>query len=208
MASTLEKALALTGTSQIWIHQRMEAMEFLGIETRNKYEIRDHTGESLGFVVEQQKGLLGFLLRQSLGHWRSFEMHFYTLERQLLLTAQHPFRWFLSRVEVQDSLGFGLGTLQRRFSIFSKRFDVEDPDGNVLMTVSSPLWRPWTFKFMRQSEAVGQVTKKWTGLFAEGFTDKDKFLIQFGAPNLSQKERSLILCAAVFIDLLFFEKKA
>src|SRR5262245_11336298 len=53
------------------VQQRKELVELFGYETRNKYEIRTQSGQQLGFAAEQQKGVLGFLVRQLVGHWRS-----------------------------------------------------------------------------------------------------------------------------------------
>ena len=50
--------------------------------------------------------------------------------------------------------------------------------------------------------------KKWSGLLAEAVTDKDNFLVDFGNGPLGENERRLVLAAALFIDLQYFERKA
>jgi len=50
------------------------------------------------------------------------------------------------------------------------------------------------------------VKKKWSGLLTEAFTDKDNFAVELG--NLDENQRRLVLAAAIYIDLMFFEKKA
>lgn len=188
------------------IRQRFEALELLGFETRNKYLIEDLSGKQVAFAAEQQKGLGGFLFRQLLGHWRTFEIQIFDIKRELVLRAHHPFRWYFERLEVYDAAGRFLGALQRRFSILTKVFDVEGPTGNVALTVRSPIWKIWTFAFMRGEKEVAVVRKKWTGLLAEGFTDKDVFEVDFG--ELESNERPLLLAAGIFIDLRYFERKA
>ena len=76
------------------------------------------------------------------------------------------------------------------------------------MEVSSPFWRLWTFPFMARGAQVARVQKKWSGLLAEVFTDKDNFAVDFGDGALGETERRLVLAAAIFIDLQYFEKKA
>lgn len=190
------------------VAQRKELAELLGFETRNKYEIRSANGEPLGFAAEQQKGVAGFLLRQFLGHWRTFDILVFDALRQPMLTARHPFRWFFQRLEVSDAAGRLLGALQRRWSWFSKRFDVADAHGNVLLVVSSPFWRPWTFTFERSGTAVATIRKRWSGALKEMFTDADNFSIELQPGPLSPVERRLLLAAAIFVDLMFFERQA
>jgi len=124
------------------------------------------------------------------------------------MLARHPFRWFFQRLEVYDQAGTFVGAIQRRFSILTKRFDVEDANGQVIMQVSSPFWRMWTFPFTARGVEVASVRKKWSGLLAEAFTDKDNFAIDFGDGTLGDAERRLVLAAAIFIDLQYFERKA
>ncbi len=127
-------------------------------------------------------------------------------DRQPVMRATHPFRIYFQRLEVQDAAGKPLGALQRRFALLSKRFDVEDAGGRVVLEVSSPIWRLWTFVFMRGGAEAARIEKKWAGLLTEALTDKDRFRIAFtGAVPLA--ERQLLLAAAIFIDLQYFEKK-
>jgi uncharacterized protein YxjI len=194
-------------SSEVIVVQRPELAELLGIETRNKYAI-EANGRQIGFAAEQGKGLWAVLARMVVGHWRSFEIQFFDEARQLVLRALHPFRFFFQRLEVSRADGRPLGAIQQRFAFFSKRFDVLDPSEQVLLTVSSPLWRPWTFAFERRGQALARVEKKWGGLVREAFTDADRFRIVYESSELSLDERSLILAAALFIDLQYFERKA
>jgi len=194
-------------SNELMIVQRRELAELLGIETRNKYAI-EANGVQVGFAAEQGKGGLAFLARMFFGHWRTFEIHFFDEARKLVLRALHPFRFFFQRLEVSGADGRLLGAIQQRFSILSKRFDVTDASERVLLTVSSPIWRPWTFAFERQARTLARVEKKWSGLLREAFTDADRFRVTFDGGELSPDERSLVLAAAVFIDLQFFERKA
>lgn len=190
------------------VEQRHELVELLGFEMRNKYEILGEDGAAVGFCTEQQKGFFGFLARMLLGHWRPFDLFFFDHERQQVLTAHHPFRVLFQRLEVSLPDGRPLGALQSRFAVLSKRFDVEDASGGVIMTVCSPLWKIWTFPFVKDGRPAATVVKKWSGLLAEGFTDKDRFRVEFEDPSLSPDERLLILAAALFVDLQYFERKA
>ncbi len=190
------------------LRQRKELAELLGYESRNKYEVLDPHGTVLLYAAEQGKGIGAMFARQLFGHWRSYEIHVFDSARNVLLRAVHPFRWFFQRLEVFDGSGRFLGALQQRWAFFSKRFDVEDASGRVLLQVSSPFWRPWTFPFERAGQRVASVVKKWSGALTELFTDADSFRIEYEQPGLSPDERALLLCAGVFIDMQYFEAKA
>ena len=194
-------------SSELMVVQRREIAELFGIETRNKYSI-EANGAPLGFAAEQGKGGLAFLARMFFGHWRTFEIHFFDETRKLALRAVHPFRFFFQRLEVVGADGRALGAIQQRFAVFSKRFDVMDPSGRLLLSVSSPIWRPWTFVFERDGHALARVEKKWSGMLREAFTDADTFRIAYESPILGLEERALVLAAAIFIDLQYFERKA
>ncbi|HEX4923797.1 MAG TPA: phospholipid scramblase-related protein [Bdellovibrionales bacterium] len=201
-------SLELQPHSKLLVHQIHEVAELFGFETRNKYEILDESGRQVAWAAEQQKGFLGFLLRHFLGHWRSFTIQIFDAQRRPVILAKHPFRFFFQRLEIFDATGRPLGSIQQRFSILSKRFDVENERGMTLFEVASPIWRIWTFTFLHAGRPVATVAKKWTGALFELFTDKDKFLVDFSEGGLSESERKLILAAALFIDLQYFERKA
>ncbi|HET9236599.1 MAG TPA: phospholipid scramblase-related protein [Oligoflexus sp.] len=194
--------------SQVLVRQRHELAEWFGFETRNKYEVISSSGQALAFAAEQGRGIVGLMLRQLLGHWRRFELHFFTPDRQEFMRAVHPFRWYFEELMVADSQGRSLGRVVKRFAILSKKFDVRDASDQVVMTVSSPIWKIWTFPFERNGRQVAVVRKKWSGLLAEAFTDKDTFSLEIEDPSLNEDMRRLLLAAALYIDLMFFEKKA
>ncbi len=196
----------ILASDELHVVQRRELMELLGVETRNKYELRSPDGRVLGFAAEQGKGVLASVMRYFAGHWRTFELHFFDGQRQVFLKALHPFRWFFQRLEVTDADGRLLGAIQQKFGLITKKFDVEDASGRVILTMSSGLFSPWTFPFARDGQEVAKIEKKWSGFFAEALTDADKFRILFGTTGAT--ERALLLAAAVFVDLQYFEKKA
>ena len=191
-----------------WIKQSLEPWEFLGFETRNRYVILGQGESVVGYAAEQSTGLIAFFMRQLLGHWRPFEIHLYDANRQKVGVAYHPFRFLFQRFEVRDASGRLLGALQQRFAFFSKRFDVEDGNGSLRMTMTSGLFRIWTFPFERNGQKVAEVRKRWGGILREAFTDKDKFELELFDASLSDADRALLIAAAMFIDVVFFEKKA
>ncbi|MBF0297417.1 MAG: hypothetical protein HQK51_01780 [Oligoflexia bacterium] len=203
----------LAAISSIKIKQILEHFEIFGIETRNKYQFMDEKNSPIAFAAEQSKGFGFMILRQILGHWRSFKISFFDNERKEIFSAYHPFRFFFQRIEVYNNNEQLLGAIQQRFSIFYKKFDIEGPRGNVILTMSSPIWRIWTFPILRGDREVAKIEKKWSSFLKEAFTDADNFLLSFLSNNsltlaLSIEEKKILLASAIFIDLQYFEKKA
>lgn len=190
------------------MQQIFEGFELLGFETRNKYRVSDEAGRSIGFAAEERKGIFDFFFRQILGHWRKFTIRFFSQDRSEYLVAHHPFRFFFQRLEVSEPSGELIGSIQQRFSILYKLFELEDSNGKILAEMKSPIWRIWTFPIKRNGLERGLISKKWGGLLSEAFTDKDKFRVSFTDSGLSIEERKLMLAASIFIDLQYFEKKS
>lgn len=200
----LDKLSTLT---TVHIKQKKELAELFGFETRNRYAIEADGNEPIGYAAENQRGFFGFLFRQFLGHWRSFQFQIFDPNRNHLLTAKHPFRFFFQRLDVSMPDGRLIGAIKRRFSILTKSFDLEDPSGKVLFEVRSPLLKFWTFSFKRNGQEVAVIKKKWSGALKEVLTDADNFEVSF-TPEINLDERVLIVVAGIYVDLMFFEAKA
>lgn len=193
---------------QLHVEQSLEHWELVGFETRNKFKVKDSNGNLLFYVAEQRRGLLQFFMRQFLGHWRPFEVYFFSPDKTLLWKAKHPFRFFFRHFEIQTVDGVRFGHLQQRFAILKKSFDVCDKIGSKVFKVRSPIYKPWTFSFLKGPLKMATIKKRWSGLLNEAFTDKDNFLIDFHMDLQTEEDYKLVISAAFFIDLIYFEKKA
>ena len=199
---------ALLSATLLRIEQRKELAEIFGFETRNKYAVALEDGKDLLYIAEQQKSALGFLVRQILGHWRSFTLTCFDANRQPVCEAKHPFRFYFHELNVTGERGEPLGSMVRRFSILSKKFDVLTPDGRVALTVNSPIWKIWTFRFFDGSRERAVIRKKWGGVLREAILDADKFELEFLDPTIDPNLRMVLTVACAFVDLMYFEKKA
>lgn len=198
----------LTNFKKLVVKQKFEGFELFGVETRNKYAILDENKNQIGFAAEQEKGIFGWFMRQFLGHWRKFDVYFFDQDKKQFMRAHHPFRFLFQRFEITTPNRKYIGALQQRFSILTKRFDILDKNNNVILEMKSPIWKIWTFPFLYQGREIARIEKKWTGIMAETFTDKDTFLISFNEDNIGQEEKLIMLASSVFVDLRYFEKKA
>ena len=53
---------------------------------------------------------------------------------------------------------------------------------------------------------MGRITKKWSGLLREAFTDADTFGVEMG-PAMDPRLRPLMVAATFLIDFLYFEDR-
>ena len=93
------------------------------------------------------------------------------------------------------------------------QFVVEDQDGNVALRIEGPFC---TFSFCGDVEfkvmspdgstEVGKISKQWSGLLKEAFTDADNFGISFPM-DLDVRMKAVLIGALFLIDFMFFEKK-
>jgi uncharacterized protein YxjI len=121
------------------------------------------------------------------------------------LVLKRPFRLFFHRIEVSDPGGTPLGYVQMGFSLFRRLYTVVDAAGGSTEIVG-PFFRPWTFHITMGGEPVGTITKKWSGLGTETFTDADTFGVSF-PPGTSLRKKALLLGAVFLIDTVHFENQ-
>ena len=200
--------LSLRGMEAVRVRQVKEWGEILtGFETRNRYEVLDGQDRPLLFAGEVGGGLGVTLLRLFLKAKRPFVMELRSPDNRVALSLKRPWRWFFSRLEVQDSSGRHLGSIQQRFRLLSRRYDIEGPNGELWVTLEGPLFKPWTFFVKRGQETVGKIVKRWTGLGKEMFTDADNFGVEFTPALRDDAARILVLAATFLIDFVHFENR-
>lgn len=199
----------LNRCQEIFIKQRRELFEIMGFETRNKYELFDGFKTKFGFSAEQSKGLAGFVFRYFLGHWRSFDILFFNEDKKVLLKLEHPFRWFFEECTIKDEDDSTLAIIKWKWSLFYKKLNIFDEKQQLIGFIRAPRFYIWTFSiFDSKGNKIAIIKKKWGGLLKEVFLDSDSFKLSFRDQNLSNNFKNISLCLAIFIDLLYFEKKA
>lgn len=190
------------------IRQRKEMLEvFSSMETKNRYQVDLPDGRTILYVQEQGDGAMDFLRRNFLNTARPFHLELSDERGQDVMHLHRPWRWLFSRLDVLDGTGRPIGSIQQRFAVFSKRFSVLDTSGAEIAELHGPMLRPWTFRVLVGGQEVGQITKQWSGLLREAFTDADTFGVQYG-PGMSPQLRALALAATFLIDFLYFERKS
>ncbi|MFH2011248.1 MAG: phospholipid scramblase-related protein [Pseudomonadota bacterium] len=194
----------LDAVNGLVISQKKEWGEiFTGFETKNKYMVLDSTGSELYMAVEEGGSLLSRWFLRAL---RPFEINVCRFDKQLVIRVVRPFRFYFHELNVYDATGKLLGTIKREFAFLRRIYSLFDPNGTKIFQMFGPIFHPWTFHIKDDSLEHGKITKKWSGLLKEGFTDADVFGITF--PNDWPNEQKALFLGAVFlIDFVHFENK-
>ena len=118
------------------------------------------------------------LVAPSFKKHRPLNIHVIDRNNANVITASRSFYWFLSHLHVSDGSGQRIGSMQRRFSFLTRRFDLMDATGRIVAEMRGPIFRPYTFMVYQQGQEVGRVTKQWSGVGREMFTDADTFKVE------------------------------
>lgn len=195
----------LASSKSIVVQQQKEWGEILtGFETVNKYSVADASGRRLYLAAEEAGSML---LRLFLKALRPFTVAVLTEAGQVVFRIVRPFRFYFHRAEVTDAQGQSLGVIERRFAIIRRIYSVYSPDGNEIYKLFGPILHPWTFEIKDGDRTHGKITKKWSGLLKEGFTDADNFGVTFPA-DWDVRRKALLLGAVFLIDFVHFENKS
>lgn len=196
---------ALAQAGVLMIRQKKEWGEILtGFETKNRYEVIGRQNSTLLDVEEVSESAMAVMTRVFLKSLRPFTMNLFSSQGTALFQLNRPFRFYFHELEVFSSNGTPLGTIKRRFSILRRIYSVVDRSGRELFILFGPLLHPWTFNIMQGDRELGKITKKWSGLAKESFTDADNFGIIF-PEGIDLTQKAILLGAVFLIDFVHFE---
>jgi len=204
----MSQALARIGSAQkLVVTQQKEWGEIItGWETKNRYLVSAEDGDGLMYAGEVGGGGMEFLMRSFLKNKRPFKIELRDTGGQVVITIERPFTWFFSRAQIIDASGTVIGTIQQRFAWLNRRFVISDRKGHEVGFLTGSLFHPWTFPLEIGGQPSGQITKKWSGLLKEAFTDADTFGVEFSS-TLAQELRLVALGATFLLDFLYFENR-
>ena len=193
----------LAAANALVISQKKEWGEILsGFETRNRYVVLSELGNELYYVAEQSS----LLARWFLKGLRPFTLVVTKGDGSAVLNLKRTFRFYYHKLEVQDAQGKLLGTIEREFSLLRRHYRVSDAMGTEICRLYGPILHPWTFQIRERDQEVGKITKKWSGLLKEAYTDADNFAVQM-PPGKDVQTKSVLLGAVFLIDFVHFEKR-
>jgi len=190
---------------RLTVRQRRRWLEvLLSFEFKNAYDVYDGAQAVLN-AREVGEGPLEFFRRAFLGPIRPFEMEVTDIASgQVVLRLRRPFRFYFHRIEVLGPDGEPVGAVVKRFSWLRRIYTVEDASGRPVAELFGPILKPWTFEIRIDGARRGVISKRWSGLGRELFTDADNFGVELA--DLSPELRALAFAATVLVDVVHFER--
>ncbi|CAG0886219.1 unnamed protein product [Darwinula stevensoni] len=224
----------LTMVDQLLIQQKVELLEaFTGFETANKYSVKNSMGQRVYVAAEDSdcctRNICGPIRPFGMKIFDNHKKEVMHLYRPLMCDSC----WFpccLQELEVSAPPGQLIGMVQQEWSILTPEFRIVDAVGNKLAHISGPfctfslcgdvefqVFYPLLPRFRQRVRVriqvkavdgmtIGKISKQWSGLVKEAFTDADNFGVSFPL-ELDVNLKALILAATFLIDFMFFEKK-
>ena len=194
----------LTQHQELIVRQHVENFEvFTGFETKNRYAVLTPEGDQVLYAFEESGGLARYLLKRR----RPLDIHVIDPDQNTVLSANRKFYLMFSHLNVNDASGNHVGTLNRKFGIVKRRFTLTDARDQLIGEIRGSAFRQYTFSIHdSRGEEIGLITKQWSGIMRELFTDADTFQVQFSELSMSPESRLLVLASAFAIDLDFFER--
>jgi len=215
----------LTMLDQVLIHQQVELFEAMtGIETKNKFVIKNSVGQQCFFAYEESD----FCMRICCGPNRGFMMHIVDNTGKEVIRVTRPFKccagccWcadtnccsMMIRVEAPE--GNLIGTINQIGSSWRPMYEVRDGIGEPIFKIKGPCCpcsgvcctcdMPFeVLPIKGAEEPIGRIVKQYSGFAKEAFTDATNFSLTFPM-DLDVKMKGTLLAATFLIDIMFFER--
>ncbi|KAF6767194.1 Scramblase [Kalmanozyma brasiliensis GHG001] len=195
-------ATRLLTQSALVVTREIEMMNiFLGFEQANKYSIHAPSGELVGYLAEEEQGLLGGALqRQLLRTHRPFRATVMDTQGKPVLMIRRPFTWINSTAHIyavrEDyPAGYGapqdkdlelIGEVQQRWHLYRRKYELflkrrgEEGESFVQFAgIDAPLLS-WAFLMQdADGKLVGAIDRNFRGLGREIFTDTGQYVLRF-----------------------------
>ncbi|XP_029436319.1 phospholipid scramblase 1-like isoform X2 [Rhinatrema bivittatum] len=118
----------------------------------------------------------------------------------------------LQELEVQSPPGTTIGFVTQKWHACLPKFSIQNASKETVLMLVGPCLScnccgdvNFEVKSVDESRSVGRISKQWSGLLKEVFTDADNFGIQFPM-DLDVKIKAVLLGATFLIDFMFFER--
>lgn len=206
----------LAQVDQLLVHQKVEILEaFTGFETNNKYEVVNTLGQRVYVAAEDTN----FCVRNCCGNSRPFKMKIYDNSTKEVIRMHRYLRckscWFpccLQKMVVEAPIGTVIGYVKQAWSLCYPRFKIQNANEETVLRISGPcctcqICGDIKFEVLSAdgSTHVGKVTKQWTGLAKELFTDADNFGVSFPM-DLDVHVKATLMAAIFLIDFMYYEE--
>ncbi|XP_077514964.1 phospholipid scramblase 2-like [Amblyomma americanum] len=202
---------------QIIIQQNVELVEaLLGCETNNSYVASNSMGQFIYNIQEDS----GCLARCCCGARRCFEMDVTDYRGVAVMHFVRPLRCInctyfccLQEMEVQAPPGTTIAHVYQDCSICYPTFSICDRRGQKVLSIVGPICThsipcKCDVEFDVNSTngyVIGKITKQFSGILKEFFTDADVFGVTFPL-DMDVHLKAALIAATMLIDFMFFEE--
>lgn len=114
-------------------------------------------------------------------------------------------------MEVSSPPGTIVGTIEQEWSIFCPSFAIKNPSGETVLRIEGPfctmtICGDVEFQIMSADgkTQVGKISKQWSGLLREMFTDTDYFGISFPMDLDVRMKAVMIGACFLIVSVSFF----
>lgn len=156
--------------------------------------------------------------RNFCGSVRPFDIKIFDNQRQEVMHLDRPLRCShclcfccLQKMEVQAPPGTPIGYVRQAWSLCWPKYKLNNEHDETVLLIKGPCCRidicgDLDFKITSPDEktCVGKITKQWSGMAKEVFTDADNFGVVFPV-DLDVKAKATALGAVFLIDFMYFE---
>ncbi|TGZ67662.1 hypothetical protein CRM22_004676 [Opisthorchis felineus] len=212
----------LTQINQLLVKQKKELFEIMtDIETANRYVILNTMGQTVYNCSEESN----FCARQFCKAQRPYTMHVQDNSGMEVIRVKRPYKCYccwecLSCSEccqdellVEAPIGQVVGYVKQIQEGCKIRYAIKDSTGKQVLRIHGPSYchcacfgEDINFKVMSAdgNTEVGRITKQWSNIVQEMFTDADNFGIAFPM-DLDARIKATLIGAVFLIDFMFFE---
>ncbi|XP_017744801.1 PREDICTED: phospholipid scramblase 2 isoform X2 [Rhinopithecus bieti] len=175
-------------------------------------------------LIHQQIELLeaedtNFCTRNCCGRSRPFTLRITDNVGREVITLERPLRCnccccpcCLQEIEIQAPPGVPVGYVTQTWHPCLTKFTIKNQNREDVLKISGPCivcscfaGVDFEITSLDEQTVVGRISKHWSGLLREAFTDADNFGIQFPR-DLDVKLKAVMIGACFLIDYMFFER--
>lgn len=205
----------LTQVNQLLVHQKVELLEAItGFETNNKFSVKNTLGQKVYWAAEDND----CCTRNCCGPLRRFHLKVFDNDKHEVIHIRRPaacdsclFPCCLQSIIVYAPPGNIIGSVEQTWSICYPRFVIKNANNETVLQIAGPMCTysicgDVEFNILTlDGDEIGKISKQWSGLARELFTDADFFGISFPM-DLDVELKAVMLGACFLIDAMFFEK--
>jgi hypothetical protein len=206
------------------VSQELELFEMFGLETKNKYSVRDGHGKRLFHMAEDTS----LINRCCTGKDRPFTIHIYDTNKKVVMKVKRPCScglcWWGGRITGSNvtiksaAKGELFGRVVQVCSCCTPHFHVMSAEDEKIMEISGPCCSTWCKCLMccnvdfditlvtgGQHLHIGKITKNFS--LKEMVGDANNFTLHF-PKELDPRVKACLLGASLSLDYAFFETHA